>query len=156
MFTQDQIEDIVELLYSVSKETKVYIGTDSIRFRKENRWYAKYASVLVVHIDGSKGCKVFSHISVEPDYDVKKNRPRMRMVNEAMKSCELYNQMIPFIDEFDVEIHLDINLDPKFGSNCAAKEAAGYALSTGIIQSKIMFKPNAWCASFAADKWVHA
>jgi len=153
MFTQAQIEDLVELLYNLDSNTKIYIGTDSIRFKKEGQWYAKYASVLVVHMNGKNGCRVFKHRSLEPDYDIKKNRPKMRLLNELIKSCELYNQLAPFIDFFDCEIHCDINVDEKHGSSCAAKEAAGYVISMTGVEAKM--KPDAWCASFGADHYAH-
>lgn len=153
MFLQDQIEELVDLLYGLNDTTKIYIGTDSVRFRKDGRWYAKYASVCVVHMNGNKGCRVFKHRSVEPDFDMKKNRPSMRLMNEVMKSCELYIQLAPFIDEFDVEIHLDVNTDPKHGSNCVATQAAGYVLGVTGVEPKL--KPDAWCASFGADHYAH-
>jgi predicted RNase H-related nuclease YkuK (DUF458 family) len=153
MFTQAQIENLVDLLYTLNSETKIYIGTDSVRFKKDGRWFAKYASVVVVHMNGKNGCRVFKHRSVEPDYDVKKNRPSIRLMNEVMKSCELYIELAPFIDEFDVEIHCDINLDEKHGSNCAAKQAAGYIL--GVTGLEPVFKPNSFAASFGADHFAH-
>ena len=156
MFTQSQIEELVDLLYGLTQDTKIYIGTDSVRFRKDGRWYAKYASVCVVHINGKNGCRVFKHRSIEPDYDVKKNRPSLRLMNEVMKSCELYTQLTPFIDEFDVEIHCDVNIDPKHGSNCVATQAAGYVLGvTGLAEDQVKLKPNAWCASAGADHYAN-
>ena len=156
MFTQSQIEELVDLLYGLTQDTKIYIGTDSVRFRKDGRWYAKYASVCVVHINGKNGCRVFKHRSIEPDYDVKKNRPSLRLMNEVMKSCELYTQLTPFIDEFDVEIHCDVNIDPKHGSNCVATQAAGYVLGvTGLTEDQVKLKPNAWCASAGADHYAN-
>jgi predicted RNase H-related nuclease YkuK (DUF458 family) len=77
----------------------------------------------------------------------------MRMMNEVQKVCALYNQLAPFIDEFDVEIHLDINTDPMHGSNCAANEAAGYVLGMTGIEPKL--KPDSWAASFGADGVAH-
>jgi len=155
MFTQKQIEELVELLYSLSSETKIYIGTDSVRFRKDGRWFAKYASVCVVHINGKNGCRVFKHGSIEPDYDLKKNRPSMRLMNEVIKSCELYTQLAPFIDEFDVEIHCDVNTNPIHGSNCVATQAAGYVLGvTGLSEDQVKLKPDAWCASASADHFA--
>lgn len=152
MFTQDQIEQMVELLIGLNKNTKIYLGCDSVRFRKNGRTFAKFATVAIVHMNGKHGCKIFKHISTEPDYDVKKNRPKMRMMNEVSKVCQLYTQLIPFIDEFDIEIHLDINLDPMYGSNCAANEAAGYVLGMTGIEPKL--KPDSWAASFGADNAV--
>lgn len=149
MFTQEQIEEIVELLATLEPTTKVYLGCDSVRYFKNGRAYGRYATVCIIHRNGKNGCKIFSQRSTEPDYDVKKDRPKMRMLNEVQKVCELYNQLIPFIDEFDIEIHLDINLDPKHGSNCAASEAAGYVLGMTGVEPKL--KPQSWAASFGAD-----
>ena len=156
MFTQNQIEELVDLLYSLDSSTKIYIGTDSVRFKTNGRWFAKYASVCVVHMNGKNGCRVFKHRSIEQDYDLKKNRPSLRLMNEVIKSCELYAQLAPFIDEFDVEIHCDVNVDPKFGSNCVATQAAGYVLGvTGLHENQIKLKPNAFAASFGADHYAH-
>lgn len=149
MFTQNQIEEIVDLLAALSKSTKVYLGCDSVRIQKNGRPYGKYATVCIIHMNGKNGCRIFSQKSYEPDYDLKASRPRMRMMNEVMKVCELYNQLIPFIDECDVEVHLDINQDPKYGSNVAAQEAAGYVLGVTGIEPKL--KPDSWASSFGAD-----
>lgn len=153
MFAQEQVEQIVDLLIGLDKTSKVYLGCDSVRFMKDGRWYARYATVAIVHMNGKNGCRIFNNITIEPDFDVKKNRPKMRMMNEVSKVCQLYTQLIPFIDEYDVEIHLDINTDPKHGSNCAANEAAGYVLGMTGIEPKL--KPESWAASFGADGIAH-
>ena len=149
MFTQKQIEDLVDLLVTLDSNTKVYLGCDSVRYIKRGSSYARYATVAIVHKNGNNGCRIFSHRSTEPDYDLKKNRPKMRMMNEVIKVCTLYTQIAPFIDEFDVEIHLDVNTDPKYGSNCAATEAAGYVLGMTGIHAKL--KPDSFAASYGAD-----
>lgn len=153
MLTQTQIEEMVELLSTLSKDTKIYLGCDSLRYVSKHRQWARFATVAIVHMNGNKGCRIFSHISREPDYDVKQNRPKMRMLNEVRKVCDLYIQLVPFIDEFDIEIHLDINTNPQHGSNCAASEAAGYVLGMTGIKPKL--KPDSWAASFGADAVVH-
>jgi predicted RNase H-related nuclease YkuK (DUF458 family) len=156
MFTQEQIEELVDLLCDLNESTKIYIGTDSVRFRHNERWYAKYATVCVVHMNGKHGCRVFRHRSIEPDYDLKKNRPAVRLMNEVMKSCELYTQLAPFIDEFDVEIHCDVNVDPLHGSSCVASQAAGYVLGvTGLDEGNVKLKPHAFAASFGADHYAN-
>jgi uncharacterized protein len=156
VFTQQQIEQLVDLLVTLDHNTRIYIGTDSVKFVKDGRQYAKYATVCVVHRNGKNGCTVFKHRSIEPDYDLKKNRPKIRLLNEVRKSCELYIQLAPFIDCFESEIHLDINLDERHGSNCAAQEAAGYVLGmTGLPDEYIKFKPDAVAASFCGDHFAH-
>jgi len=120
---------------------------------REGRWHARYATVAIIHKNGKNGCRIFSNVSIEADYDLKKNRPKMRMMNEVSKVCSLYTQLAPFIDEYDIEIHLDINTDPKHGSNCAANEAAGFVLGMTGIEPKL--KPDSWAASFGADGVAH-
>lgn len=152
MFNDEQIEEIVDLLTSLDERTKLYLGCDSVRYKKGDQWFARYATVFIVHINGNNGCRIFSHKSVERDYEKNKSRPKMRMIREVQKTCELYMQLIPFIEGFDIEIHLDVNTDEKHGSSCAASEAAGYVLGmTGLPQEKIKLKPHSWGASFGAD-----
>ena len=153
MLTQTQIEQMVDLLIGLNPETKIYLGCDSVRYRKNGRTWARFATVAIVHKNGKNGCQIFSNVSHEPDYDVKSSRPKIRMMNEVMKVCALYTQLAGFIDEFEVEIHLDINTDPKHGSNCAATEAAGYVLGMTGIEPKL--KPDSWAASFGADAIAH-
>lgn len=153
MFTQTQIEDLVDLLCTVGSNTKVYLGCDSVRYIKNGRQWARFATVCIVHKNGKNGCRIFSNVSHEADFDMKPSRPKMRMMKEVQKVCELYTQIGPFIDEFNVEIHLDINTDPKHGSNCAASEAAGYVLGMTGIEPKL--KPESWAASFGADGVAH-
>ena len=153
MFTQAQIEDMVDLLCTLDDTTKVYLGCDSVRYIKKGRQMARYATVAIIHKNGNNGCRIFSNVSHENDYDLKAGRPKMRMMNEVRKVCDLWNQIGPFIDEFNVEIHLDINTDPKHGSNCAASEAAGYVLGVTGIEPKM--KPESWAASFGADGVAH-
>lgn len=150
MFTEKQIEELVELLFELDPvTTKIYIGTDSVRFKNKGRWHARYATVCIVHKNGANGCRLFGVETVEPDFDVKKNRPSIRLMNEVQKSCALYVQLAPFIDEFDIAIHVDVNTDPKHGSSCVAQQAAGYVL--GQTGMEPVLKPHAFAASFAAD-----
>lgn len=172
MFSPRQVKEIIELLETLDTSTKIYFGCDSVRSRKNGRWSANYATVMIIHKDGKHGCRLFSTLSTEPDYDVKIDRPRMRMMNEVRKVCEIYIQMIPYIEalaeisegpdgeiiikEFGIEVHLDINTDPQFGSNCAAKEAAGYVLAmTNLTEDQVKLKPDSFAASFGADAAAH-
>lgn len=157
MFKSNEIEKIVDLLATLDTKTKIYFGCDSTRYVKGNGnnkvSMARYAAVVIIHKNGNNGCNIFSSLSNEIDYDVKKNKPKMRLMNETMKVCEIYLQLIPFIDEFDIEIHLDINSDPEQGSHCAAKEAAGMVLGMTGIEPKL--KPDGFAASHGADNIVN-
>jgi uncharacterized protein len=149
MLCENQLSDLVGLLSGLSSDTKIYMGCDSIRYQKQGIWFAKYATVCIVHMDGNKGCRVFRTITHERDYDKSKKRPSLRLMNEVYKVVEMYQQLYPFIDEYDCEIHLDINTDPKHGSSCVATQAAGYVL--GVTQQQPKLKPDSWAASFGAD-----
>lgn len=152
MFSDRQIEEIIELLSNLNSNTKVYLGCDSKVVIRDEKQIAKFATVCIIHKNGSNGCKVFAHHSEAPNYDARQSRPKMRMMNEVMRVCELYIQLIPYIDQFDIEVHLDINTDPKHGSSCAAQEAAGYVLGMTGIRPKL--KPHSWAASMGADKMI--
>lgn len=155
LFTETQLEEIVELLSTLSLKTKLYLGCDSIAYRKgrdENGklvWFAKFATVLIVHIEGKHGCKIFRHIDHERVYDAKKGRPADRLMKEVYRTSALYTQLSGLIDGFDVEIHLDINPRKEHGSSCVVSQATGFILGTTGIEPKV--KPEAFAASFGAD-----
>jgi len=144
------LNKVGEFINAQGPDTKIYLGCDSVRYlKRDGTRMAKFATVCIIHKNGKNGCRIFSNTSVERDYDLKANRPKMRMMTEVQKVCELYNQLAPFIDEYDFEIHLDISTDPKQGSNCAANEAAGYVLGMTGVEPKL--KPESFASSFGAD-----
>ena len=156
IFTEKQEEDLVDLLCSLDTNTKIYIGSDSVRFKKGGKKYFRVCTVCVVHMNGKNGCKVFKYRSNHQDYDVKASSPSLRLMTEVMQTCKLYLQIAPLIEGHFVEIHADINPDKKFGSSCAAQQAAGYILGvTGLDENQIKLKPESWCASFSADHYAH-
>lgn len=137
------------LLHNTTNRCKVYIGTDSKRYRKDNVWYAKFATAVVIHREANHGCKVFIVQSTERDFDAKKSRPMNRMMTEAYKTTEVYEQLKEVLANKQVEIHLDINPSEIHGSNCALTSAVGYIKGVCDITPKV--KPFALAASFAAD-----
>ena len=60
MFTQKQIEEMVDILLECDENTKVYLGCDSVRYiSKDERQMARFATVAIIHKNGNKGCKIF-------------------------------------------------------------------------------------------------
>jgi predicted RNase H-related nuclease YkuK (DUF458 family) len=156
MFTDKQLDELINLLCEVNSNTKIYIGSDSVRFKKDGERFFRVCTVCVVHMNGRNGCRVFKHRTTHRDYDIKKSRPSQRLMTEVMQTCELYTQLAPIIDGFDIEIHADINPDEKHGSSCVAQQAAGYILGvTGLPEDQIKLKPDAFVASFGADHFAH-
>ena len=144
------INEVREFIQSHSDETKVYIGCDSRRFRKNGKWHAEYTLAVVVHIDGKHGCKIFGESQTEIDYDQKRERPAMRLMNEVYKISELYLKLHEVLEDKIVEVHLDINPNEMYGSSCVVQQAIGYI--RGVCNVVPMVKPKAFAASYAADR----
>ena len=144
------IEEVKSFIQSQSPETKIYIGADSERYRRNEKWYADYTLAIVVHIDGRHGCKIFGEVQTELDYDAKNNKPSMRLMNEVYKVAELYQKIVDCIEDKDVEIHLDINPDIKHNSSIVIQQAVGYIKGTCNVTP--MVKPQAFSATYCADR----
>ena len=147
------IDEVKAFIEAQSPETKIYIGGDSERFSIGNDWYADYTLAIVVHIDGKHGCKIFGEVSRERDWDQKKNKPRMRLMNEVYKIAELYMKLHDVLEDRQVEVHLDINPNEMYGSSCVVNEAIGYI--RGMCNVIPMVKPKAFAASYCADRMKH-
>ena len=146
--------DVVELktfIDAQSPETKIYMGCDSERVNIRGTWFADYAAVVVVHIDGKHGCRIFGEVTRERDYDQRRNKPAMRLMNEVYKVSALFQKLADVLEDRDVEVHLDLNPDELHGSNCVIAQAIGYIKGTCTVVP--MVKPDAWCSSFAADRF---
>ena len=147
---QLDINEVRDFIQAQSLETKIYIGGDSRRFRKNGIWHAEYTLAVVVHLDGKHGCKIFGESSVEVDYDQKRSRPAMRLMNEVYKISELYLKLHEALEDREVAVHLDINPNEMYGSSCVVQQAIGYIRGTCNVVP--MVKPQAWAASYAADR----
>lgn len=144
------LEVIKKFVAEQPEGTKIYIGADSERLNIKGVWYADYALAVVVHVGGRHGCKVFGEIIRERDYDQKKSRPALRLMNEVYKVAELFNELQSVLVDKDLEVHLDINRNAEYGSSCVISEAIGYIRGVCLVEPVV--KPNAWAASYAADR----
>lgn len=138
-----------EAIVNSSPTSSVYIGADSIRYKnRKDEWFAKYSVVIILHVDSKHGAKIF-HKSVEMrDY----GNLRQRLITEAGFAIEAASEVIDCIGDRKLEIHLDINPNPKHKSNAAVKEALGYVKGSIGIDAKI--KPDSFAATHAADHVV--
>ena len=144
------LEEVKQFLATQGPDTKVYLGADSERMKRNGKWYADYTLAIVVHIDGCHGCKIFGEVQTELDYDYKASKPSMRLMNEVYKVAELYQKLVDAIGDKEVEIHLDINPDLKHNSSIVIQQAVGYI--KGVCNVVPMVKPNAFAASYCADR----
>jgi predicted RNase H-related nuclease YkuK (DUF458 family) len=145
------IDKVRSFIENASATTKIYIGSDSQRYKRGGVWFSDTAAVVIVHYDGKHGAKIFGEVTTERDWDQNKARPRMRLMQEVYKAAELYLALAESIGDRHCEVHLDINPDEKHGSSCVIQEAVGYIRGmTGVVPK---VKPAAWAASIAADKF---
>ena len=145
------LEEVKAFIDAQSPETKIYLGVDSERFNLAGTWYADYITAIVVHIDGCHGCKIFGEVIRERDYDQKKNKPALRLMNEVYKVSEMFQKLADTLEDRYVEVHLDINPDEMYGSSCVVQQAIGYIRGTCNVIPLV--KPRAFAASYAADRF---
>jgi predicted RNase H-related nuclease YkuK (DUF458 family) len=137
-----------EAIRASSKESSVYIGADSIRYKKKGLFWAKYSVVVILHTDSKHGCRLFHKSYDEPDYGGLKQRLLME-VNYAV-TCA--TEIVEVIGDRTWAIHLDINPDPKHKSSVAVKEALGWV--KGMFGVDAVIKPDAFAATHCADHLV--
>ena len=145
------LEEVKAFIDAQSPETKIYLGVDSERFNLAGTWYADYVTAIVVHIDGCHGCKIFGEVVRERDYDQRKDKPALRLMNEVYKVSEMFQKLADTLEDRYVEVHLDINPDEMYGSSCVVQQAIGYIRGTCNVIPLV--KPRAFAASYAADRF---
>jgi len=151
MSREFNIEEVKEFIQNSSVTSNIYIGADSERYRgRDDKWYAEYTVAIVVHLDGSRGCKVFGKVSSERDYDKRHDRPAYRLMNEVYRASEMYLELFEAIGDRHCEVHLDINPNEMHGSSCVIQQATGYIRGMCGFAPKV--KPEAFAASYAADR----
>jgi predicted RNase H-related nuclease YkuK (DUF458 family) len=143
------ILQIKEFIDRQGPDTKIYIGVDSERIKRDKVWYADYTAAIVVHIDGKHGCKLFGEVTRERDYD-RVDRPNTRLMMEVFKVSELYLKLAEVLENRAVEVHLDINPDESYTSSNVVAQAIGYIRGTCNVEPLV--KPQAFAATYAADR----
>lgn len=135
-------------------DSLVYIGTDSAT----SKHFTKFITVVIIHhgakSGNGRGCEVFPYVVSMPAFE--KHRMKEKLMKEVQISMDHYYSI--YYDEKgelllptdQVEIHIDINPDPKHKSSIAVKEAVGYVTGQGLI-AKV--KPEALAATGTSD-WI--
>lgn len=134
-----------EAILNSSPESSIYIGCDSRRIPAKKK--ALFSTVIVLHKDSKHGCNVFHHQVTLPDY----GQMRSRLMTEVGMALEAFHAIEEVIGTRRIEVHLDVNPDPKHASNVVTAEALGWVRSLGI-NAKI--KPESFAATTAADHCV--
>jgi predicted RNase H-related nuclease YkuK (DUF458 family) len=145
------MNQVIEYIKSSSEQSKIYIGADSECYKKHGKWFVDYTVAIVIHKDGNKGCKVFGKTDSEQEFDKKKNKPALRLMNEVYRATQMYLDLADYIGDRHCEVHLDISPEATNGSSCVIQQATGYVRGMCGFTPKV--KPDAFSASYAADRF---
>lgn len=145
------LEAVTRFIEKQGPDTKIYLGCDSERYRKNGVWYDDFILAIVVHIDGRHGCKIFGEVQTERDYDQRADRPSLRLMTEVYKVAELYLKLADVLHDRHVEVHLDINPEEQHASSQVVTQAIGYI--KGVCNVVPFVKPQAFAATYAADRY---
>lgn len=139
------VEAQISNIRATGREVKVCIGTDSlVRGEKVN-----FATALVFIVIGNGGYMFIQKRSGRNHMSL-----RERMMTEIGYSIETAYEISDLLRDMNVplEIHADINHDPKFPSHVSYQEAMGYIKAMGYI---FVSKPDAFASSVCADRFTH-
>ena len=128
-----------------SETSSIYIGCDSLLVGDK----VQYSTVIVLHKNSNNGCRVFHESVTERNY----GSMRARLLMEVQYALQAFYAIEDVVGLRHLEIHLDLNNDPKYASNLVTSEALGWVKGLGLT-AKI--KPDAFAASSAADHFVRA
>lgn len=141
----DEVEALIKRETANGHKLKVCIGTDS----QENKDGFEFATVIVFLRHRSGGFMLIENSHHKEPISLKE-----RMLMEVAKSIDIAYRLCDLLDKYDVEleVHADINTDPRFKSNTALSEAMGYIMSMGYV---FKAKPDAFASSSCADRFVN-
>jgi predicted RNase H-related nuclease YkuK (DUF458 family) len=140
----DAVENSLIHERELGNQIKVCIGTDSQVRGAET----EFATVIVLLRKGRGG-----FMFINNDRTTQKMSLKERMLIEVHRSIDIAYHLCNLFDKYktDLEVHADINTNPRFGSNAALSEAMGYIVSMGFT---FKAKPDATAASCCANKVV--
>ncbi len=156
----EYLEDLIKEQLALNRKVVVAVGTDSQNNGGGGKY--KFATVILMTVKEDLGGGVFKGLGgkiIQASYILKVPRKGKEGVNERMllevsKSMEVAYMIAPLLEKYGIkmELHVDINPDPAYESNKALSAAVGWVLAMGY---EVKSKPNAFAASYCADKNAH-
>lgn len=151
----EYLENMIKEEFAAGRDLKVSVGTDSQRHGKGY----KFASIICIETRDrgtqiGRGGKLIISEENLPVYQKGKEGVNDRMITEVGRSMDIAMEITPILNKYDIklEVHADINPDPKWESNKALKTAMGWVLGMGY---DFKVKPNAYVASNCGDKFAN-
>lgn len=137
-----RVPDILQFVKEASAAGQaVHIGTDSLQTGR----FTQFVTVVAV-LTPSKGGRAAYSREVVPRI----TSLRERLLKEVWRSVDLGMQLTGLVPG-DLTVHIDANPVVKHRSSQYVQELVGLVVGQGFA-AKI--KPDAWCASHAADHIV--
>ncbi len=154
----EYLETLIKTEMALGRKLIVSVGTDS---QRHGRGY-KFATVILITVKEDlgggvivgRGGKMITSVYHMNVHKRDKEGVNERMMTEVTKSIEVAYEISPLLEKYRIkmEIHADINKDPRWESNKALSSAVGYILGMGY---EFKVKPDAWAASFGSDRHCH-
>lgn len=154
----EYLEKLILEEKALNRELRVSVGTDS---QKSGKSY-KFATVILITVKENlgggisvgRGGKIISATYHLNTFGKNKEGVNERMLMEVGKSIEVAYEISPILEKHNVkmEIHADINPDPRWESNKALSHAVGYILGMGY---EFKIKPESWASSYGGDRYCH-
>lgn len=147
------IQEIRDEIANAGSDALVYVGTDS----KQSKYNTTFITVIIIHrgaksSEGGRGCQVFPYTHSVPKITNLKQK-LAEEVNTVMKFTLdlIYDADGNIVVPLDmVEVHMDLNPNPKHKSYVAVKEAMAYVQGQGLTAR---IKPYALAATGTSD-WI--
>jgi len=145
--SEDILEEVSKVItkeYESGNKLKVCIGTDS-----QVKGLVTDFATVIVFLREKKGAFMF----IQQERTREKMSIKRRMLSEVQRSIDIAYSLCTILDQYNIglEVHADINTDPKFKSNQALHEAMGYILGMGFV---FKAKPEAFASSACANRMV--
>lgn len=150
---EPHIKEILDAYHSSPPGTAVYVGTDSM----QSKYYTSFVTVVILHygvrLGTGKGCKIFAFVEKKDRINSLKQKLLEEVNYSMMMGIPLMygDEITEGIPASIIEIHCDINTEPRHKSHIAYAQALAYVKGQGMIHK---FKPHALAASSAADFYL--
>ena len=142
---RSEAHEIIANEIAQGTQLKVCIGTDS----HAHAHHIEFATV-VVFLRKNQGGRMM----IKKWKEYKTMSINERMLTEVGYSIETAYSLLELLDKYKIglEVHADINTDPKFKSEKSLAAAKGYITAMGF---EFKSKPDAFASSCCADKFVN-
>jgi len=154
----DYLEDLINTEQEKGHKVKISIGTDSQETSKGYKYATAIVLEMMLPMGLERGEMTYKGLGGKVMYavDFEKYKPKIqeRMLKEVQMSIDVGYYILDLVQlyEVELEIHADVNPNPRWDSNVALKSAVGFMEGMGF---KYKVKPDAYAASTAADKVVN-